>query len=173
MSRSAFAATQNKPASRYSASDFHIPRFCVPSSATASSRFRAARRAPVIEPACASGDHPAPAHGVSPSGSYTRTSPCSARQPIVAAIRSAFTDERIAGPSHSRIPATAATVLPDRDGPISATAPVSPCRRRTALRRGMRLACRVVARHSVATNRRPNRPRMKRPGTGPVDEQGP
>jgi hypothetical protein len=98
----------------------------VPSSAIASTRLRAARRAPVIEVARAKGDQAEQAHPVRPSGSYTRTSPCSARQPIVAAIRSAFTDDRIAAPSHSRIPATAATVLPDRDGPIRATAPVSP-----------------------------------------------
>src|ERR671911_180976 len=93
--RSAFAATQNRPASRYSARLFHIPRFWVPSSAIASTRLRAARRAPVIEVARAKGDQAEQAHPVRPSGSYTRTSPRSARQPTVAAIRSAFTDERI------------------------------------------------------------------------------
>ena len=38
----------------------------------------------------------------------------------------ALTDEQMAGPVHSRIPAMAAVVFPDRDGPTSATAPRSP-----------------------------------------------
>ena len=50
------------------------------------------------------------------------------RHPCVAPSRSAFTDDSTAGPSHSRIPLTAAVVLPDRDGPTSASAPRSPRR---------------------------------------------
>lgn len=89
------------------------------------------------------------------------------RHPTVVANRSAFTEDNTAGPSHSRIPATAAVVFPDRDGPTSATAPRSPRRRRSHRRRHCALpevSC--IADASVATNIRPNLARTNRPDTG-------
>jgi hypothetical protein len=62
-------------------------------------------------------------------GSKTLTSPTPLRQTSVAASRSALTEDRMAGPSQSRMPAIAAVVLPELAGPTSATAPRSPCRR--------------------------------------------
>src|SRR3546814_315383 len=68
------------------------------------------------------------------------------------------------------MPATAAVVLPDFDGPTSATAPRSPCRSRRRARRG-RPDDRGGG-FSVATSRRPHRAITNRHGTGPGTSSG-
>ena len=87
---------------------------------------RAAFWAPVRVPAARSGDHWALSSQLTPVGSNTRTSPRSRRRPIVASTRSSLTEDRIAGPSCSRMPEMTLAVLPHRVGPMTATPERSP-----------------------------------------------
>ena len=140
------------------------PRSSTP---TVVARARAAFWAPVSVPAARSGDHWALGSRLTPVGSNTLTSPSWRRREMVASTRSSLTEERMAGPSCSRMAEMTLAVLPQRVGPMTATPDRSPWR---GLRRRPPLADR--ARFSVATSLPATRPTISRPGCGPATTRG-
>lgn len=158
-----FAATHNNDDNKISTwVNQKSPPPSIPLRGAASHNAFAAARAPDVDAAARNGDQRAEDIFV---GANTFTSPTWARHRTVDSNKSFFTDDRIAGPSHSKIPEMAAVVLPHRDGPMNATAPRSPCRAR-ALRCCTTPPAGPTARFSVATNLRPTRPSTNRPTTG-------